>query len=640
MKNRYAVLVKTEEGVKISTFKAVRTFMRQSEKYSEEDVKKLRLYPDGVNKPVKNVVQWKTNKYLPEGWTGNFENRRNFKIKSSEGTKFVSLSAAAAFMESDERYTENDVKNVYLCPDGRNRNEKAQLAKWKTSEYLPAGWTCKKVKVDSDVLKIQSDCGSIFTSHFDASVFMNLNPLKYSKEDLKKLNLYPNGKPHLVSPEKSEDHEEDQITEMEEEHDEDMEEELDEDMEEEHNDDEDVEDISDDDTEENLEANDDKFQSVTSSENSSSVDENIEVSEAEDAEKDPEDGDIVEIVMDKNESNEKKSLSDWDTNMYLPEGWLCKENQDPKSSKLFLKSENGTRFRSYKAAAVYMETNREYTPQDIEMLYLYPDGNDHNNEANQSPDNLPNENRQIYQTVETTEAPMLPIEGGWKSSQYLPKGWTCQDKKSLTKTSKIWLKTDTGKRFHYYSPAVAFMREDPKYTETDIIQFYLYPDGKNHNQQTKNDHRWSTSIYLPEGWMCSELYVNSGISICVKADNSTKLLSYKAAAAYMEADSRYTEDDIKKMYCYPDGKNRRQLSQNANFQGAPKEEMKKSKYLPKGWLFRERKKGLDILTSDGTKLESYVAVNRYMLFKQSFTKKEMDLVYLFPDGKNHKTGQN
>ena len=384
-----------------------------------------------------------------------------------------------------------------------------------------------------------------------------------------------------------------------------------------------------------MEGNLDEFTSVASTSPLEEED------DAENVDEDPEDDDIVEILIEDNkDTTERSSTSaedDWNINMYLPKGWLSKENQDPKSSKLFLKSENGTRFRSYKAAATYMETNREYTPQDIGMLYLYPDGNDHNNDANQSAHDLPNENNQ---TTEITEKQMSPIEDGWTSNQYLPKGWTCQDKKSLTKTSKIWLKTDTGKRFHYYSPAVAFMREDPKYTETDIIQFYLYPDGKNHNQQTKNDHRWSTSIYLPEGWMCSELYVNSGISICVKADNSTKLLSYKAAAAYMEADSRYTEDDIKKMYCYPDGKNRRQLSQNANFQGAPKEEMKKSKYLPKGWLFRERKKGLDILTSDGTKLESYVAVNRYMLFKQSFTKKQMDLVYLFPDGKNHKTAQN
>ena len=57
-------------------------------------------------------------------------------------------------------------------------------------------------------------------------------------------------------------------------------------------------------------------------------------------------------------------------------------------------------------------------------------------------------------------------------------------------------------------------------------------------------------------------------------------------------------------------------------------------------MFREKRKGLDILTSDGTKLESYIAVNRYMLFMQTFTKKEMDMVYLFPDGKNHKKGSN
>ena len=139
--------------------------------------------------------------------------------------------------------------------------------------------------------------------------------------------------------------------------------------------------------------------------------------------------------------------------------------------------------------------------------------------------------------------------------------------------------------------------------------------------------------------MCSDSNTKSG-NRNVKADDNTKLISYKAAAAFMESDPKYTEDDVEKMYCYPDGKNSRKNSQIANFHGAPKEEMKKSKYLPEGWLFRDKKRGLDILTSDGTKLESYIAVNRYMLFKQTFTKEQMDLVYLFPDGKNHKKGSN
>ena len=189
------------------------------------------------------------------------------------------------------------------------------------------------------------------------------------------------------------------------------------------------------------------------------------------------------------------------------------------------------------------------------------------------------------------------------------------------------MKSETGKRFSYYSPAVAFMKEDPRYTEKDITRFYLYPDGINHKQQS--DLSWSTSVYLPEGWACKPL--KKGWAILLKSCDDTKLKSYKTAAAHMEADSRYTKEDVERLYHYPDGKSHKLQS---------KEEMQRSKYLPKGWMFRDRKRGLDILTSDGTKLESYIAVNRYMQFKQTFTKKQMNMIYLFPDGKNHKTGQN
>ena len=197
------------------------------------------------------------------------------------------------------------------------------------------------------------------------------------------------------------------------------------------------------------------------------------------------------------------------------------------------------------------------------------------------------------------------------------------------------MKADDNTRLQSYKAAAAFMEADSKYTKEDIEKMYLYPDGKNHNAQVI----WKTSQYLPEGWMCSDSNTKSG-NINVKADDNTKLQSYRAAVAFMEADPKYTEDDMEKMYCYPDGKNHRQHSKRANFLGAQKEEMQKSKYLPKGWLFKDKKKGLDILTPDGTKLDSYISVKRYMLFKQTFTKKEMDMIYLFPDGKNHKTGQN
>ena len=66
----------------------------------------------------------------------------------------------------------------------------------------------------------------------------------------------------------------------------------------------------------------------------------------------------------------------------------------------------------------------------------------------------------------------------------------------------------------------------------------------------------------------------------------------------------------------------------------------KSKYLPEGWTFRIKKRGWIIMTSDKTRLESYIAVQRYMFSKGGFTKNEMKKVYMFPDGLNHQTRQN
>ena len=66
----------------------------------------------------------------------------------------------------------------------------------------------------------------------------------------------------------------------------------------------------------------------------------------------------------------------------------------------------------------------------------------------------------------------------------------------------------------------------------------------------------------------------------------------------------------------------------------------KSKFLPEGWTFRIKKRGWIIMTSDKTRLESYIAVQRYMFYKGGFTKNEMKKVYMFPDGLNHQTRQN
>ena len=114
-------------------------------------------------------------------------------------------------MRESENYSEEDIDRLKLYPDGEaakkvaKNNRREKVAKWERSEYLPQDWTCQKVRVGSNAVKIKTDCGQIFNSHFDATLFMNLDPAKYSKEDVEKLNLYPNGEPHIKLPQRSQD---------------------------------------------------------------------------------------------------------------------------------------------------------------------------------------------------------------------------------------------------------------------------------------------------------------------------------------------------------------------------------------------------------------------------------------------------
>ena len=105
-----------------------------------------------------------------------------------------------------------------------------------------------------------------------------------------------------------------------------------------------------------------------------------------------------------------------------------------------------------------------------------------------------------------------------------------------------------------------------------------------------------------------------------------------------QEDEEDKEEEVKK-----EGKKarkRRKITDIADQLMEKKACLPKSKYLPEGWTFRIKKKGWIIMTSDKTRLESYIAVQRYMFYKGGFTKNEMKKVYMFPDGLNHQTRQN
>ena len=241
-----------------------------------------------------------------------------------------------------------------------------------------------------------------------------------------------------------------------------------------------------------------------------------------------------------------------------------------------------------------MKSYHKYTEEDISMIYRYPDGGNHEQHVS---------------------------SGEWKTSQYLPKGWFGKGNRDGHK----FLMNDNGKTFSSYKAAVEAMQSDLKYSEEDISKIYHYPDGENHARQSDE---WKESHYLPTGWLGKDKRAGASFLMDV---NGTKYVSYRSAVEFMKSDHAYSQNDISMVYLYPDGKNHEGYHLSPEWQG--------SNFLPKGWLGRQNKPhGADFLMSDdGTKFSSYLAATGYMKFVGSFTQEAIDGVYLYPDGKSHKT---
>ena len=68
---------------------------------------------------VRDLSKFKPGPYLHDGWLGSeFTNGNHLNIVSLEGQRYKSNKRAAAFMKADEKYTAQDIKKLFLYPDG------------------------------------------------------------------------------------------------------------------------------------------------------------------------------------------------------------------------------------------------------------------------------------------------------------------------------------------------------------------------------------------------------------------------------------------------------------------------------------------------------------------------------------------
>jgi hypothetical protein len=141
---------------------------------------------------------------------------------------------------------------------------------------------------------------------------------------------------------------------------------------------------------------------------------------------------------------------------YLPDGWLLKTeiikiNGIARENAIHFVTESGTKLKSRKAAAIYMEANaNKYSKEDIKKVYLTPDGKNHR--------------------IHTAS------ENEWKANEYLPEGWKGKETKH-----GVGLMTQDGTRFTSYLVATEYMQFVGDYSQQQIDRIYLYPDGSADN---------------------------------------------------------------------------------------------------------------------------------------------------------------
>ena len=87
--------------------------------------------------------------------------------------------------------------------------------------------------------------------------------------------------------------------------------------------------------------------------------------------------------------------------------------------------------------------------------------------------------------------------------------------------------------------------------------------------------KFKPSLYLPEGWLYSELTHSSHINIV--SPEGQRFTSYAIAATFMESEEKYTSHDIEKLFLYPSS------------------HWVKNEFLPSGWRFKPARKGKGIL---------------------------------------------
>ena len=146
----------------------------------------------------------------------------------------------------------------------------------------------------------------------------------------------------------------------------------------------------------------------------------------------------------------------------------------------------------------------------------------------------------------------------WEASEYLPEGWL-----GRVNSDSVGILSAEGEQFDSVDLASKFMKSSEAFSQEDIDALYLYKDLRTHEDKNKGKKpfllqkpedltNWFANEYLPEGWLCQK---NVNRNIKLRSIEGRRFSSYRSAMEHMKSNLKYTENDMMKLFLYPDGNN-------------------------------------------------------------------------------------
>ena len=360
--------------------------------------------------------------------------------------------------------------------------------------------------------------------------------------------------------------------------------------------------------------------------------------------------------------NEMRKLG-WERSEYLPEGWIISHRASDKRTnirnhQIKVITREGKMLVSYSAVREFMGINQAYGQEDAEKLekMLQDESNKRRISQNDWDDSktLPAGWRQkispsgkkfflspdgkhfagirlAYQHLIQNNYPedgialmrVLMDDDGWRVSEHLPTNWLFRQTRSKKSGTNLFLSSE-GTLFRSFLAVIKFMEGSVDYSQEDSAKI------NNLLSEASKDFRKTAFVKadsdqnLPEGWKSRTCGTKLFFISPEGEQFGTKRLAY---CNIVQRQNNYTEKDIAVM----------RSSMIDDGWGT-------SEHLPSNWLYKQTRGpnsqhsvNTTILSSEGDKLESFLAAVKYMEDRDYFPDNIANINNLVSElSKNHR----